>query len=146
MLRVRNRVETLLGALRVRRRRLQRGRALVGPEIEAADEAANEHRQRQEQPEKKAPDGRGESALGRRRLPVERDRRQRSRREDRVAVAVDGGAATDSSLQRRPHGKGRAGEALAARQDSRAAGRLYARDGLLGEPARDRQQAATVLL
>ena len=77
VLRVRDRVEPLLRALRRGRMALQRGGALVRPEVEAADEPADGHQDDHDQPEEEAADLRGEPALGRRWLPVQRDRGQR---------------------------------------------------------------------
>src|SRR4029453_12561700 len=66
---------------------------------------ADDHEQRDREPGEEAPDLRRERPLRGRRLPVERDGRERPGRKGRAPVSVDPGALADPFLQRRSHRK-----------------------------------------
>ena len=96
-------VELLLGDHDVGRRRDEVLDALLEEEVVAASDRAGRHQQRDEHPGDDGADDRPDAAAGGLGLPVDRDRRQRTGRQHRMAVAVDGRPAAYASLQRRPH-------------------------------------------
>jgi pimeloyl-ACP methyl ester carboxylesterase len=84
---------------------------VVQPEIDAAGDPTG---QQHDHGEQRAEDTAGDPkpAALRLRLPVEADRRERSRGENRPAIAVDGGPAADSSLERGSHVSGKSENAV----------------------------------
>ena len=89
----------LLVRLRLRRDCLKR---VVEPQVDAAGDPAGQHQDDGADPGCDPP-GDAPAAVLRQRLPVDADRRIRPGRENRPAVAVDGGATADSSFQCRSH-------------------------------------------
>ena len=96
-------VEALRRDLHVRRVRDDRRHALVEPEVRASRDRARADEQRHQEPDESGAEDGPARARQRRRLAVDRDRRQRAGRQDRPAVSVHGRTAAHASLQRRSH-------------------------------------------